>query len=924
MRPLKLTMSAFGPYAGVMELDFETLGTGGLYLITGDTGAGKTTIFDAISFALFGEASGGNREPGMLRSKYADPATPTEVTLVFRYAGKEYTVTRNPEYMKPKTKGKDKGEAMTKQAAGATLTYPDGHLATKPKEVNAAIRDILGLDREQFAQVAMIAQGDFLKLLLADTKERQKIFRNIFHTGLYVELQDRLGKEANRVKYQWEDVLGSIRQYMEGILCAEDSPRAEAVRRIREGSLSVEEVLNTLDALLEEDRNRQTGLDAALSDAEKELEAVVARLTMAESHQRARSALIRTEEKEAATKALLAQRQEALEAERSSKPRQEQLAKEITAVDLTLPDYDRLAELEAGCARAEALGRKAASDSAVLSESKARLTAEINTLREERRTLETIGAEKEKLLRQKQEQQQKRDALQKLTADIAAYRSQRKIWETSQALYLASSQGSARLLCEYDAKNKAFLDEQAGIIALRLEEGQPCPVCGSIHHPAPAVMAAAAPTEADVKKARTAYEKAARDTEKASAAAAREKGRTAGMEEALRKQAGALLGSDDIGQAEAAARKIVAGLTAALEALEMEIRRIARGQERKELLDALIPKKEKELSAAEEKLTAAKEQLASAAASAQSLTEQLAGLRERLAFDSRAAALAHRNALAARSASLQAALETAEKAYAACKEELAALAASAAALKKQLAESTQTDMQALLEEKNALAGRRAAILKEQKAIHTRLTANAACRKNILTKWAELSALEEKQKWLRALSDTANGTIKGKEKIMLETYIQTTYFDRIVARANVRLMKMTGGQYDLKRRKTADTMRGQTGLELDVIDHYNGTERSVKTLSGGESFKASLALALGLSDEVQMSTGIQLDTLFVDEGFGSLDPESLNQAYNTLAGLTEGNRLVGIISHVAELKERIDRQIIVTKEKSGGSKAVILA
>ena len=159
--------------------------------------------------------------------------------------------------------------------------------------------------------------------------------------------------------------------------------------------------------------------------------------------------------------------------------------------------------------------------------------------------------------------------------------------------------------------------------------------------------------------------------------------------------------------------------------------------------------------------------------------------------------------------------------------------------------------------------------------------------------------------------------------MLETYIQTTYFDRIVARANVRLMKMTGGQYELKRRKAPENMRSQSGLELDVVDHYNGTERSVKTLSGGESFKASLALALGLSDEVQMSTGIQLDTLFVDEGFGSLDPESLNQAYNTLAGLTEGNRLVGIISHVAELKERIDRQILVTKEKTGGSRAVII-
>ena len=178
--------------------------------------------------------------------------------------------------------------------------------------------------------------------------------------------------------------------------------------------------------------------------------------------------------------------------------------------------------------------------------------------------------------------------------------------------------------------------------------------------------------------------------------------------------------------------------------------------------------------------------------------------------------------------------------------------------------------------------------------------------------------------MRALANTANGQVAGKEKIMLETYIQTTYFDRIVARANVRLMKMTGGQYDLKRRTVAENGRSQSGLELDVIDHYNGSERSVKTLSGGESFKASLALALGLSDEVQMSTGIHLDTLFVDEGFGSLDSEALSKAYLTLAGLTEGSRLVGIISHVVELKEKIDKQIVVKKELSGGSRAMIIA
>ena len=922
MRPLKLTISAFGPYAGVMELDFETLGTGGLYLITGDTGSGKTTIFDAISFALFGEASGSNREPGMLRSKYADPATPTEVTLHFRYAGKEYTVTRNPEYMKPKTKGKDKGEAMTKQTAGAALTYPDGHLVTKPKEVNAAIRDILGLDREQFAQVAMIAQGDFLKLLLADTKERQKIFRNIFHTNLYVELQDQLSKQANKVKYQWEDVQDSIRQYVDGILCSEEYEHTDMIRQAKEGALPIAEVLTALDVLLESDAALRNALERNLQETDTALEETVALLTKAESREKIKKDLAKAEEKEASTKVLLQQSQEALEAEQAKKPRQEQLSREITAIDLSLKDYDRLAELESTLQDANAQKSKAEEDCVAASERKTALSAEIDRLKEEQKALETISVEKEKLLRQKQEQHQKRTDLQKLIADIAQYHTQQKNWETAQQLYLAAYEKSSDLQQEYDTKNKAFLDEQAGIIASRLEDGKPCPVCGSVHHPTPAVMADTAPTEAEVKKARKEYEKAAKETERMSTAAAKEKGKVSTQEEALLKQIDELLQLQEIDAAESVARNTVSELTGSVDELEIRIRQITKDQDRKNLLNDLIPGKEKNLSAAEELLTSAREQLASSSASIQSLTEQIAALKEKLTFDSKFAATAQHNALDAERKAIQSALETAEKNYLACKDALTSLSASAQELKKQLEDSTEIDMQAQLEKKDVLSTQKASILKEQKAVHTRITSNTSCQKNIQSKSAALSRLEEKQKWLRALSDTANGTIKGKEKIMLEAYIQTTYFDRIVARANVRLMKMTGGQYDLKRRKTADTMRGQTGLELDVIDHYNGTERSVKTLSGGESFKASLALALGLSDEVQMSTGIQLDTLFVDEGFGSLDPESLNQAYNTLAGLTEGNRLVGIISHVAELKERIDKQIVVTKEKSGGSKAQI--
>ena len=222
-----------------------------------------------------------------------------------------------------------------------------------------------------------------------------------------------------------------------------------------------------------------------------------------------------------------------------------------------------------------------------------------------------------------------------------------------------------------------------------------------------------------------------------------------------------------------------------------------------------------------------------------------------------------------------------------------------------------------------LKSRNSEIDAKKKVINARKAANESAEKEIKAKSAEVITVEAKWSWVKALSNTANGNISGKEKVMLETYIQMTYFDRIIARANTRFMVMSGGQYELKRRKEAENNRSQSGLELDVIDHYNGTERSVKTLSGGESFKASLSLALGLSDEIQSSAGgIKLDTMFVDEGFGSLDPESLSQAFRALADLSDGNRLVGIISHVAELKEKIDKQIIITKEKAGGSKIEI--
>ena len=258
------------------------------------------------------------------------------------------------------------------------------------------------------------------------------------------------------------------------------------------------------------------------------------------------------------------------------------------------------------------------------------------------------------------------------------------------------------------------------------------------------------------------------------------------------------------------------------------------------------------------------------------------------------------------------------------RENLAATRAAIAQLQGLLEGAAEIDAEELGRQKDALLVRKRTILDTQKIVHTRISTNEAARQNASKKSAQMQVLDTRYTWMKALADTANGNLSGKEKIMLETYIQTTNFDRILERANIRLRKMSGGQYDLKRRRTAANKQSQSGLELDIIDHINTTERSVNTLSGGEAFLASLALALGLSDEVQMSTGIRLDTLFVDEGFGSLDSEALSKAYATLAGLTEGNRLVGIISHVTELKERIDKQIVVTKLKNGGSCAAILA
>ena len=919
MRPLKLTMSAFGPYAETVVLDFEQLGSSGLYLVTGDTGAGKTTIFDAITFALYGEASGNAREPSMLRSKYAASKTPTEVELTFLYGGSTYTVKRNPEYQRPK----ERGEGFTKKAADACLTMPDGKVITKLKDVNTAIRQIVGLDREQFAQVSMIAQGDFLKLLLADTKERQSIFRSIFNTHLYVQLQNKLKEEANSIWVQWKDAGQSLRQYMAGIVCSENSAHREAVAAAQTGEVPASEVLALLDVLLEEDNRTLDALAAELAQTEREMEQLSALLVQSESRSRVQNALDDCLARQKKAAAQLAPLKEALEAQQALLPEQEKLRSKISEMQLTLPDYDQLEALSTQLTARQNALRAAESTSAEAHQASECLSSELQQLEAERGGLESVDTQKEKLAAQLSQCKEQKKKLQKLLADLAGFAQEQAKLAQAQAAYLAASEKAAAMQQIYLQQNQAFLNEQAGIIASTLTDGAPCPVCGSTSHPSPAALSAHAPTEADVKAAKRAADIAQQMAADASSAANEQKGKVSTAEEALREDIAAILGAFRIADAPHAAAEAMAELDARLQALNTENLALEQAQKRKAALDAAIPAKESALAEAIKSVGIEKEHIAALTAAIDALQTQQASLAEKLSFESKAAAHAEIARLQGNLTRMQQALQQAENSHARCDKELTALAAQVTQLTAQLEEMPRLDTTLLHDQQQELTRRKTHLSDQIQKLRTGITFNTTARDHIRSKEQELSRIDEKMRWLRALSNTANGQIPGKEKVMLETYIQTTYFDRIIARANVRLMKMTGGQYDLKRRRTALNNQSQSGLELDVVDHYNGTERSVKTLSGGESFKASLALALGLSDEVQMSTGIRLDTLFVDEGFGSLDPESLEQAYRTLAGLTEGNRLVGIISHVSELKEKIDRQILVTKAKTGGSHARII-
>lgn len=928
MRPLRLTLSAFGPYAAETTLDLEKLGRGGLYLITGDTGAGKTTIFDAITYALYDHSSSGIREGSMLRCKYADDKTPTFVELEFEVHGVRYTVRRNPEYQRPKARG----EGMTTEKADATLTYPDDRPpVTKAKDVTAAVQEIIGLDYNQFSQIVLIAQGQFTKLLNASTEERSRIFRKLFRTQRYAQLQERLQAEASALNQQRTAQNAKLDSLLGGLQFSPEDPDAEALR-----TLCAQTVPETALALLDALTARQA---AALEEAGTALQATEAQLDTVQQQLGAAAQAQRLAQQLTARQAELAAAKPALDAARTEADRHagdaaqlDALTAQVTQAQSALAAYDALDTLcrqqteardAARLAAAQAHKRRTQLDS--LNAALAAAEAELAALADADTRLLALQNRSAQLT-------QRGEALAKLEQRLADCQRQAKAAHKAQESYRAAAAAQDEARARRDALERAFLDAQAGLLAESLVEGAPCPVCGSTHHPARALLPHTAPTQAQVEAARQTAAEADRQAQNASAAAQSALAAANEAKTSLRRDAETLLPErfttpeGTVPLTFALMTNVLAEENAALQTAQTDCKAQCRQAEadcrRKAQLEADRQAKTRQRPALEQSAAEADRSAAAQNASADALEGQIAERRAALPYPRRADAQAALDKLEADRSTLRTGMDTAqrklkqaEQAVAAAEAAVEALTAQQTAAQKELPARSAEELTA---QQTALTAARETLRSREKQLSAQLLPNRKTAAQYRAAAEARQALESRWQWVSALAATAGGTLTSKQKIRLEAYIQMNYLDRILRYANTRLMQMTAGQYELER-IGAENQRSQSGLDLGVIDHYNGTRRSVKTLSGGESFKASLALALGLSDEVQSSAGgIRLDTLFLDEGFGSLDEESLELAIRVLSGLTEGDRLVGIISHVGALKDRIDRQVVVHKARTGGS------
>lgn len=927
MKPLKLTMSAFGSYAGKNVIDF-TGQQQGIFLITGDTGAGKTTIFDAITYALYNQTSGGERNGNMMRSQYAQPETETYVELEFLYRGQTYRVRRNPDYKITKTLKNGKIREQ-KVPHSVELTMPDGTVFPEKKNAtDAKIIEILGLTADQFSQIVMIAQGDFLKLLYTKSDERKMIFSKLFRTDIYWKIQENLRRKSMEMDERIQENDRAFEQEKSRIILlpeSEELPLDELVERLRERLKDALKEQNLRRANVEELNKKITKYEEInklfvslekIRQNGKELEA--RQVESKERRQQIENAL-------KADKVLVAEQQNLRQQQTV-----EQSVQAIAKMEETLTNNQEMFEtLKTQLQEVEAEQKREAADiqkkMLALEQSFPSYEALQNARSEEqqaKKVWEDLGKASE-------------ESFHKKKAGIAALKEQQKrqeqVVEQTKKNWEQTSLSASESAKHYEHMYEAFLKEQAGILAENLSAGCPCPVCGSTVHPDPAKLPDHAVTELEVEQAKKTRAAAEEKRDLAYAAFEAEKTEKQKLAQAVEKEEADFVLAQTIAKQQrkeaeqnyvslqkiaeqireklvypslAEAKKQYAAMQKALAAAEQEIER--KRQKVSELVEAMNTLKGQKLAEEENQKTAKK--------LAVKTEKEYAKLLEKSGFVSEETY--HLAILPERSRSK---LEREEKEY---ESQCLRQQSEQKLLEKQVSGKTYTDTAELNEQ---LKAEKQALKETEKTymeLHTAYENDRSVLQNCAVYLEKGKKLESEDQVIKSLSKTANGRLSGSAKIDFETYIQRQYFKQIIHEANKRLLTMSNHQFILKLKEEANTGRKTNeGLDLSVYSLVTDSERDVKTLSGGESFLAALAMALGLSDIVERSAGaIHPDMMFIDEGFGSLDAQSRQQAIEVLAELAGDSRMVGIISHVTELKEQIDRKLVVSRTDKG-SRAV---
>lgn len=919
MRPTNLTMSAFGPYAGVQMLDMAQLGAEGLYLVTGDTGAGKTTIFDAICYALYDEPSGASRDARMMRSTYADVDTDTYVELTFDHMGKTYRVKRNPSY----ERRKKKGEGTTLQDAAAELYLPDDSVIANRTKVNSYLQELLGVDREQFSQISMLAQGEFKELLVAESGDRQKIFSKLFHTSRYFVLQKRLQDETRKLQSERDDMKKSIEQYISGIVFGEDDPLGLSVQKAKDGQMPIDEVITLIGKLIVTEKARTDSYEKQIGTLETrvgELDTLIGKAQQTEKArvqlEKAHLELANVQNDRIAAETELNRTKEALS-------ETEELQRQAAVINNELPNYEKLDEKRKNIADEDQLLRKQNEQAEKGRMFVADKQNSIEKLKIEQTQLADAGEKIVALTASREKMADAVDYLNGISRLLMEYSRRKQAVDKAQKQYLFDNETYTRKQDKYEHMSTLYRNAQAGILAKDLKEGQACPVCGATEHKHLAELPNEAPTEAQLEDSKKDADKA---RDRANASATDSKVKLASVTEirnSIIEQAGKKFDTpEDIDGLPEKVEKNIGYYDEKIADTDRQIEAERKRVSRRDELAVKLPQEEETFAGMQVKQVELERNISALTAKVVSDREQATELAAGLRFRNRSEAETQMNEILGRAKKLQDSFDASEKRYNAVIQNIKTLEGQIKALTDTLESAEKLELAKLEEDKIAARNELGRIRLLMQDGNSRIRANETAMANIGRKSDELSSKEKEYVSVKSLYDTASGNVTGKNKINLEAYIQMSYFDRIIQRANLRFLKMSDGQYELGRVTDSSDRRSQIGLDLCVVDHYNGSRRDVKSLSGGESFMASLSLALGLSDEVQASAGgIQIDTMFVDEGFGSLDTEkTLPQAYKALVSVTEGRKLVGIISHVTELKEKIDKQIVVEKDRTGRAKA----